>query len=79
MPHSGIIYYYKRGDDKMNLAKRKDYTFENRLGIERRKFSYSIHIPERRSTMDRRGGDKHHSKDSSYSREGDIFSLYVCD
>ena len=32
------------------------YSNERRKGNERRKFSYTIHLPERRSDMDRRSG-----------------------
>ena len=32
------------------------YSNERRKGNERRKFSYTIHLPERRSGMDRRSG-----------------------
>ena len=32
------------------------YSNERRKGNERRKFSYTIHLPERRSEMDRRSG-----------------------
>ena len=63
----------------MKLSKINVYTLENRLGIERRIFSYSIHIPERRSHTDRRGGVEHQSQDSSYLREGETLSMYVYD
>jgi len=39
----------------MKLTKAKVSIREKRIGIDRRKFSYSLHIPERRSGMDRRG------------------------
>ena len=32
------------------------YSNERRKGNERRKYSYTLHIPERRSGMDRRSG-----------------------
>jgi hypothetical protein len=32
------------------------YSNERRKGNERRKFSYTLHLPERRSGMDRRSG-----------------------
>ena len=32
------------------------YSNERRKGNERRKFSYTIHLPERRFSMDRRSG-----------------------
>ena len=37
-----------------------------RLGIERRNFSYSIHIPERRSGLERRSSDDRQNQISSY-------------
>ena len=63
----------------MNLAKQIDYICENSLGIERRKFSYTFHIPERRSNMDIKGGVKNQRRDSSYSREGEDLSMYLHD
>jgi hypothetical protein len=41
---------------------------ERRIGIERRQFSYSFHLPERRSGKDRRGksvrmSEPNHSED----------------
>lgn len=39
-----------------------------RLGTDRRKFSYSIHIPERRSGMDRRKGLDRRDRKRKYTK-----------
>jgi hypothetical protein len=40
----------------MKLAKTNGNKFDKRLGIERRNFSFILHIPERRSGVDRSSG-----------------------
>ena len=40
---------------------------ERRVGIERRQFSYTLHIPERRNTGDRRKGDLRNDSEAKMS------------
>ena len=43
------------GTDKQKVLTFISRSGDNRSGIERRRFSYHVHIPERRSGLDRRG------------------------
>ena len=56
-----------------------------RIEKDRRKFSYTEHIPERRITKDRRSGQERRKNPRIFSRTDllvlflNIFSLYACD
>ena len=49
-----------------------------RSGVDRRQFSYSSHIPERRSNKDRRGGfDRRKARDSNFKGRERREFLYI--
>jgi hypothetical protein len=59
-------------DEKMRFRSRvivRHEERERRSGLERRRFSYDAHIPERRGQLDRRNGSGRESFDS-YSNGG---------
>ena len=45
--------YVAESEDRVRLKDNGD----RRIGVDRRSFSYSLYIPERRSHVDRRAGD----------------------
>jgi len=56
----GVILSDMNRDQRHNPAKTKNESedSERRLGIERRRFSYSNHVPEKRTGSDRRKPDQ---------------------